>query len=382
MMDDIITFNKSLQQRYQEYREVFGGLPVPYRKLNKCWTFYLQFTVDVIGWQAVWKIPRLTCESLCITFPSFVLVLVLEIDFENLEALVRVLAVRDDIVIPDIHRVQLIQLWVTKDQDKSIALNLESTANSIDMLRFFYLYLVRPWDEDEESDWVSSHLESRLRLYYDLKSGSIPRACAEHIHSLLTQARSLANKRDFLRKKITRDCLEEDLYMDTFTKIYCELLELQPHIDMAEDPLLRDFLVKKLTNMSSGDQRSEEETWIIYDQGTANDYMNFLEKVKEVYPTETFRITDSLAAKLVNCNSKKARFILSESKHHINTTGILEEGGELRGIGLRENIQLLSDRDDIMLDFSIGHTVIENVTINCGEAQCGILGYSKAQKGA
>ncbi|CAH2018640.1 unnamed protein product [Acanthoscelides obtectus] len=120
------------------------------------------------------------------------------------------------------------------------------------MLRFFYLYLVRPWDEDEESDWVSSHLESRLRLYYDLKSGSIPRACAEHIHSLLTQARSLANKRDFLRKKITRDCLEEDLYMDTFTKIYCELLELQPHIDMAEDPLLRDFLVKKLDQYEFG----------------------------------------------------------------------------------------------------------------------------------
>nr|CAH7720911.1 unnamed protein product [Callosobruchus chinensis] len=373
-MDDIITFNKSLQQRLEEYREVFGDPPIPFTSLNKSWTFYLQFTVDAIGWQAVWKIPRLTCESLCIAFPSFVLVLVLEIDFENLEALVRVLAVKDDIMIPDIHRVQLIQLWVTKDQDKSIGLNLESTANSIDMLRFFYLYLMRPWDEeDDSSDWLSGHLENRLRLYYDLKNGSIPRACAEHIHSLLTQARSLANKRDFLRKKIHLEELDEDIYMDTFTKIYCELLEIQPHMDMAEHPLLRGHLVKKLTDMKPDDQRNESEIWIIYDQGTSNDYINFLEKVKEIYPTQTFRITDSLASKLVTCNAKKVHFILNESKHHVKTIGILEEGGELRGIGLRENIQLSSERDDIVLDFSIGHMIIENITIDCGKAQCGIL---------
>lgn len=199
-MDEIITFDKSFKQRIEEYKEVFSVDFLPSSYIRKDWIFFLEMVVDVNGWQAVWKIPRLTCEQLDIPFPSVVLVLVLNVNFKNLNAFVRVLAVQDDITIHEKNLVPLMQLWPTKEQDKTVGLNIVSTANALDMFRFFYLHVYMPWDreEDDSVDWKSNHLESRLRLYYDLKNGSIPRQTAEHIHSLLTTARRLQNQREVL----------------------------------------------------------------------------------------------------------------------------------------------------------------------------------------
>lgn len=214
-MDQILTFDKSLQQRLQEFRDVLSGYEVlPVTLIKKEWTFYLELTVDPSGWQAVWKIPRLMCEVLNIPFPSVVLILVLNVDYQNLTALVRVLAVQDDISISEKHCVALSQLWPTKEQDKSVALNMQSTANALDMLRFFYTHVYMPWDndDDESVDWKSKHLESRLRLYYDMKNGIIPRATAEYIHSLLTEARRLNSKRQYIESQISED---DDVDYDT-----------------------------------------------------------------------------------------------------------------------------------------------------------------------
>lgn len=209
-MDEVITFDKSLKQRLEEYNEVFSGDFLSSTSIRKEWIYFLELLVDVNGWQALWKIPRLTCEQLEIPFPSVVLVLVLKVNFKNVNALVRILAVQDDISIPEKNIVPLMQLWPTKDQDKKIGINILATANALDMYRFFYLHVYMPWDrdEDENIDWKSNHLESRLRLYYDLKNGNIPRQTAEHIHSLLTTSRRLQNQRDLLEEELREHDME------------------------------------------------------------------------------------------------------------------------------------------------------------------------------
>lgn len=197
-MSDIITFDKSFKQRLEEFDEVFTT------DIRKDWEFYLEMCVDVNGWQAIWKVPRLTCEKLHIPFPSVVLVLILHVKFKELTALVRVLAIQDEIIIPEKNIVPISQLWPTKEQDKSVALNIMNTANALDMFRFFHLHLYMPWDRDEDDniDWKANHLESRLRLYYDMRNGSIPRQIAEHVHSLLTTARRLQSERELLEDEL------------------------------------------------------------------------------------------------------------------------------------------------------------------------------------
>lgn len=78
-------------------------------------------------------------------------------------------------------------------QDDSVVLNLTSTAEALDMLRFFYNHLLMPWDYDEDDgdDWSSKHMESRLHFFYDMKNGLIPKSMTEHVRGLMSEARQL-----------------------------------------------------------------------------------------------------------------------------------------------------------------------------------------------
>lgn len=157
-MDQVIVFDKSLQERFQEYTDVLSDDSiVSVSTIQKKWAFFVELTVDPTGWQAIWKIPRLKCEDLKIPFPTIVLVHVKNVFCTELSALIKILAVQDDISLPDKHIVPLIQLWITKDQDSTVVLNLQSMANSLDMLRFFYTNVFMPWDHEEEdtTDWLS-----------------------------------------------------------------------------------------------------------------------------------------------------------------------------------------------------------------------------------
>ncbi|KAJ8979370.1 hypothetical protein NQ317_002959 [Molorchus minor] len=304
-----MTFDKSLQQRLDEFKDVLSGYEVLSASLiNKEWTSYLEYTLDPNGWQAVWKIPRLTCELLKIPFPSVVLVLVLEVHYNDLTATVR---------------------------DKTIALNMYSTANALDMLRFFYTYIYMPWDSEEDNcDWKSKHLETRLRLYYDMKNGIVPRATSEHIHSLLTEARRLQSKRTYLESELG----ERD--------------EADYENDFSEENL-KTYLGFELTLPTSQHRKIDGST----DVATAELVSARINKKQQVwlknyYPSETVMFSTCLASKLETSNSKDI-FILNESTHTIRTTGALEKGGVLRGIG--ETV------------------LIENVTIDAKQAQCAIL---------
>ncbi|XP_050502908.1 protein nessun dorma [Diabrotica virgifera virgifera] len=382
-MDKIITFDKSFQQRYTEFNEVLSNYTLlPSLHLKKQWGFFIELTVDKIGWQAVWKIPRLKCEALGIPFPSVVLVIVLTINTKELKALVRILAVQDDIYIPEKHWVPLIQLWPTEEQDKSIALGLMQTANSLDMLRFFYLYVYMPWDRDEDVniDWKETHLESRLRFYYDLKNGTIPRAVAEHIHCLLTEARRMQNKREFIENQLTQQEESEEFNKDTsaekrtraLMEIHVHLLEIRTEIEIAENPLLREIIIERYSQLDQISKNTDPQIWLIFDQGTADEHIDFLTEVKSLYPKDNLKFCTNLASKLESANTKDT-YLINESSHNIFTTGALEKGGVLRGIGSSNKVIITSDIEDVMLDFKSELVVLENLTIDAKSAQCAIL---------
>ncbi|XP_057671655.1 protein nessun dorma [Diorhabda carinulata] len=382
-MDSIITFDKSYQQRFIEFDEVLSDYNVvPSSQLKKQWGFFIDLTVDKIGWQAIWKIPRLKCEALNIPFPSVVLVLILTINTEQLKALVRVLAIQGDINIPEKNWVPLTQLWPTEEQDKSIAIDLNQTANSMDMLRFFYLYLYMPWDreEDDSVDWKETHLESRLRFYYDLKNGKIPRAVAEHIHCLLTEARRLQNKRDLIEEQLSKEEDEVgDKNRDSFDKktkclmeIHVRLLQIRPDIEIAENPLLRNVIIEKYSHLDQISKNVDAQIWLIFDEGTAEQHVKYLKEVESLYPKENLKFSTNLAAKLETGNPKDI-YVLNETNHKILTTGALEKGGTLRGIGATDKVVITSNIEDVMLDFKGNEVNLVNLTIDAKTAQCAIL---------
>lgn len=61
-----------------------------------------------------------------------------------------------------------------------------------------------PWDNDndEDSDWSDKYLETRIHFFYDLQKGIISRSLGHHIRMLLTEARYIQQRRDYLEHGI------------------------------------------------------------------------------------------------------------------------------------------------------------------------------------
>lgn len=369
----MLIFDKTYQERLSEYLDIFAGYEdLSACKLKEIWSCYLELVVDPSSWQALWKISRTFCENLHISFPTVVLVSIQQIDYKELTALVEILAVQDDIHLPENHLVPLVQLWPTKEQDKSLVLNLKSTASALDALRFFYNNLLLPWDfeEGEGINWVSEHLEIRLRLHYDMSNGLMPFSTVEQIRGLITEAKRLEWKREILERDLQSD-VEEELNVGQETallKIQVRLSQIKSEFELLENPFTRNILLMT----PGGDVPIAKNSFhLVFNEGTADDCIKFLQEIKTYYPYENFKFSPNLDATLEIAN-KSDTVILQRNVHSVKHLGALEAGGTLQGLPGTSDTTLTSQNEDIMLEFS-GQVTLENLTIQVDSAQYGIL---------
>lgn len=161
-----------------------------------------------IGWQAFWRIPRVICEAFKISYPTVVFGIVEQVHYSELKATFLVTGVQDDgLHLPARQEVALMDLMPTKYQENS-AINAESTAECVDMLRYFYKHIWMPWDnDDDEMDWCLKHLKSRIEFNYYLQT-CVDRSQVAHIRALLQEARDIQERREYLETDLSDD---EDL---------------------------------------------------------------------------------------------------------------------------------------------------------------------------
>lgn len=391
-MDEVITFDKSFQQRFQEFMDVLSGYEVlSANQVKKEWGFYLELVIDPNGWQAVWKIPRNVCEKLKILYPTVVLVYIESVNIPDLTAFVKVLAVQDDIHLPESHIVPLMQLWPTKHQDDTlVGLNLHATANAIDMLHFFYNYLWMPWDVDDEenADWISKHLEIRLRLHYDIKMGLVPRNIAERYRSLVAEAKSLQTKRERLEEELSdEDDIDYDFSpnqkiemnesVQTLTNLQIRMSHIKIEVEILENPVLRAVMLRQIKETADADDDNDNtpQYWLIFKTNSSvDDHIEYLRQVKESFSPETkYKTATTFQKALETCNPKDI-IILSAGQHSMRSVCGLEEGGTIKSLQT-DNLrtEIVSRNENIMFDFSGENVVIENLSINVGMSQCGIV---------
>lgn len=348
-MDQVIKFEKTYQQRLQEYREIFAeSSPVG---ITQKFSFYLDLLMERSGWLAVWKIPRPVCQDFGINFPTVVQILVENIDLNKLTAAVKIVAVLDDIHLPEIHVVPLVELWPLKQQNQ---INIYNTSNALDIVRFFYINLYMPWDEDT-NDWVEQHLQTRLQLFYDLKNGILPRGMAEHLRCLLTTAKHL-------QQQIEKEDCEEELI-----ELQVSLLEIKKEVELLENPLARKVLIKRAENP---EDTIGGKCWLICNEGLVEEYLQFINEAKEEVADQKIRIAPSISDALDVAASGDV-FILKRGSHEINHMGALEAGGTLKSISGREETKITSSNNHIVFDLS-ADVLLEGFTIN-SSAQSAIL---------
>lgn len=249
---EIFTFDKSLQERLTEFTNILSdrGDVVPASQIRAEWAYHTELVLEPVGWQGLWKIPRLTCQDFQIHYPTIVAVEVENVDFSELSALVKIVAVQDDIHLPDKYDVPLLEIYPTKEQENT-ALDVVSTAECIDQLRFFYSYLWMPWDtdEDETRDWVANHLETRLRLFFDMKRGDMCKKSCDMIRTLMREGRDIQAKIAKLELEISDDEDESEKVLDDnracqLMKLHFRLQQIKTEMDVYENPAMREMLVR------------------------------------------------------------------------------------------------------------------------------------------
>uniref|UniRef100_A0A0C9QWR0 Shcbp1-b_0 protein n=1 Tax=Fopius arisanus TaxID=64838 RepID=A0A0C9QWR0_9HYME len=388
---EIYTFDKSLQERLVELEEILSGrgTVVPASRIRHEWTFHVELVIEPVGWQALWKIPRLTCQEFEIHYPTIVLVQVENVECSDLSALVKIVAVQDEIHLPDKCDVPLMELYPTKDQENS-AIDAEGTANCIDQLRYFFNHLWMPWDADDDdtSDWVTSHLETRVRLFFDMKRGDVNKDTCDIIRTLIREGKEISGKISRLEEDISDEegetrCLVDEDKACQLVKLHFRLQQIKTEMDVLENPAMRDMLQRNPhSGINSGEVKRREsrgprvEAYFVWLGGELGETMGSLQKAKEFLPEGVFIKTTGCMQEALHSSEMGDRVILGEGEHLISGAGGLEEGGMIVGIGDRKRIIVCakdSTSGPSILDFSGGEVVLQNLTLDLGELQAGIL---------
>ncbi|XP_071452052.1 protein nessun dorma-like isoform X2 [Hetaerina americana] len=203
MAPTVIEFDKTLQERLQEYRDIFSvsaefdeGYPGSCKnrilgsQVKDFWRNYLSVVLAPRGWRAIWKIPVEKCQLMSLQYPSEILVEVLSTSLETFSAEVKVLSINEKPLPQTRRSAGLIELF-------PVDFNYELVdpwilADDLDKFRFFFQQIWYPWDEtDDSSSWPESYLEKRLNLLYDMVTGEVRAEDAERIRYLVSKSRCI-----------------------------------------------------------------------------------------------------------------------------------------------------------------------------------------------
>ncbi|KAF3428278.1 hypothetical protein E2986_09146 [Frieseomelitta varia] len=385
---EVYTFDKSLQERLVELTEILSSRDeiVPASQIKAEWSYYIELVIEPVGWQALWRIPRLVCESFHIHYPTIVVVQVEQVDFSDLSALAKITAVQDDIQLLDKYDIPLIELYPTHMQENN-ALDIVGTATCIDQLRFFYKYLWMPWDvdDDDDVDWVSVHLETRIRLFFDMKRSAITNETSDVIRSLIREGREIEQKISRLEDTISEEEQEKDIDGGTACQLmtlHFRLQQIKREMEVLENPTMREILANQTSSSKNDEIESTEnnekckEGYFVWLGGTLEQMKEAINKVQISLPTELFfKISGSLLETLYTCDAGDI-IVVGKGTHTIKSAGRLEDGGTIKGIDSSEDTIL--NKIDIetapsLLDFSGNEVLLENITVDVGDLRAAVV---------
>ncbi|XP_053673603.1 protein nessun dorma [Anopheles nili] len=398
---EVYEFKKSYLTRLLETSNVLnsGDANVPASAIRSEWTNFIEVAIEPTGWQALWKASRPVCEQLSVKYPLVVLGTVNQVLFDELKAVFIIEAIQDD----DVHlpeeqiTVDLEELWPLRDQANP-ALNVNITADCIDKLRFFYQNLWMPWDNDTEDEhgWIDKHLESRIRLCFDLKNKTMSRRLSSHALALLAEARYIQRKREFLERELDEEDNDED-EEDTETSMLkdsrsSDLLQLnlrlnaiKNEIDILENPTMRSVFEKVRFGGVAVNNGCTTLSYIVTQAVTVDEQLTYLENAKQIMDQKMpVMMCDSLQHVLDHCSPDSIIYLPPGTRQDIKFLEYLNGGGSFKGVSsasflddyetaVKTNPTIVSRNDDSVLLTIDGDFTVENVHLDCSNVRTGVV---------
>ncbi|XP_058792617.1 protein nessun dorma [Phymastichus coffea] len=381
---EIYTFEKSYLERYEYFTKVLHYKKdkiIPASEVKLEWSYETDIALEA-GWEALWKIPYLTCHELNIHYPTIVLIVVAEIESDDLSALVRIRAVQDDIHLPFEYNVPLIELYPLK-RNRDMLYHMDTIAECIDMLRFFYNFLWMPWDadDDETCDWFRNHLDTRLTLFFDMKKGIVSKKTSDLIRTLIREGKDIQEKIDKLGLDISDDEEEQEKeIVCKLMKLHLRLHQIKDEMVILENPAMREFLVKSKNNEIEIKRREnrgqQKEAHFIWLGGSLEETIEALKSTQDFLPSNMFTKTSNCLQEALDIANTGDIIIIGKGEHQIKNAGNLENGGVLKGTGKAESNIIFPRTTGIgpcLLDFSGDEVILENITVELRTIQTGII---------
>lgn len=249
-MMSVYNFNRSDSEILQELVRVFSSGRGTAREQ---WSAQAELIVEPVGWDALWKLSKQFCKRFEVRFPCIAYVTVSSVDFEVLSACVEVLSVQHEAVsLPEtVEDVPLIELWPTTQQREQ-CINDATTAEFIDLLRFYYTNIWMPWDDQDDKIVLPNTIEDRMQLWMDLHNGTIPNCVARTITLLRSSAVNAYEKLKELDSSICDggltdedDSLLPPSYISLCAEMSARLDGLMSKWTLYENPLIREQYLAK-----------------------------------------------------------------------------------------------------------------------------------------
>ncbi|XP_047538165.1 protein nessun dorma [Vanessa atalanta] len=277
-MPTVYTFSRSDNDILQELLRVFSS---GRGTAKEQWTLQAEVLVEPVGWDALWKLSKEFCKKFEVRFPCIACVTVTSVDFEELSAQVDVLSVQHEAVsLPEnIVDVPLTELWPTVKQREQ-CVNASSTAEFIDLMRFYYQNIWMPWDDQDDKVLLPNTIEDRMNLWMELHNGSIPNCISRSITLLRNSAINAHEKlRELDSSLCDGDIADEDdsllppNYISLCAEMNARLDGLMSKWTLYENPLIREqYLAKARSKWQK--HKSKRNVVALWHGGNKADFEN------------------------------------------------------------------------------------------------------------
>lgn len=370
------TFYKTFQERLDEYERILCTSigPIPARNVKGIWCKYIEVCIETVGWNALWKISKKTCKEFAIKFPTFVVVTVCEIDYNDLSAMVKVMAVYNDIHIPEQHCVNLSSLYPTMYQENDV-MDIDCIAECLDHLRFFYNHLWQPWDNfdnEDEDDWPAYHLRPRITLLQLVQSDMKYRGTWDYMRSLLQQGRNIKEEIDDII--IDKNLNEADIDSDyTLLTLKSKLNQIQLKMSVLENPDTRPYLLNSIESAREKLKVDDEKLWVVWNGGSIENYIHVIDKLSTNYDPGTQLMCCISLQDALDFAPVERRIALCPGKYKCGEFVFLQKCCIMGCGDTNECIVEVSDGMNENIDWFGEVLEIENVTFNCDSALISVM---------
>ncbi|XP_055739223.1 testicular spindle-associated protein SHCBP1L-like isoform X2 [Salvelinus fontinalis] len=214
--------------------------------------------------------------------------------------------------------------------------DVDNIAEYLEHARFFYDFLWRDWDDDEECDEYAGVIEKRIQLYYDIQDGTIPGPISERYRKTLEEYRSKRLDLTKFQTKIRGEALPGEA-VECWKKYY-EMSMLCGLLKFWEDLRLRSHgpFYPRIYKRRKGQRTSGRIVTHIVAQIMTTDM------IKNFSADTLIQQHDSLSAALDSCFSGDT-VVVFPGEYHAVALASLTDDITIKGEGERKEVLFYSD---------------------------------------